>query len=218
MRIDKIFEQYYFDEHKAEQDGITNRGGIFLFTKKNCQLGIYVNIRIYLYNYIDINVYDIDTNEEYTLFEVKNAVGGFVGDVRLFVDEFFNFIKNRYFVSRNIKEKILEYALDKYNSVGDKPFENDDNSLVLRCDNNKWYALIMSVSYKKFGYNIEDMVDCMNIKLSPESIDKYVDNKYFFPAYHMNKKYWISVLLVESLPLDITYKLLDESYNLVSKK
>ena len=44
-----------------------------------------------------------------------------------------------------------------------------------------------------------------------------VDNKAVFPAYHMNKKYWITVILSSDVPFEKITALLDESYAEVIK-
>ena len=41
----------------------------------------------------------------------------------------------------------------------------------------------------------------------------YLENKNIYPAYHMNKKNWVSIILDESLSNDEIFNLIDISYN-----
>jgi len=56
-----------------------------------------------------------------------------------------------------------------------------------------------------------------NVKLNPDLIENLIDKKHFFPAYHMNKKYWITILLDSDTDLNLVKSLIDESFKLVEK-
>ena len=75
----------------------------------------------------------------------------------------------------------------------------------------------MRLNSKKLGINLDREIDVINLKGLEEDIKLLVDNEVIFPAYHMNKKYWYTVI-IDQVNLDILYKLIDNSYNLVKKK
>lgn len=58
-------------------------------------------------------------------------------------------------------------------------------------------------------------VEVINIKLGREKIQKLLNNKGFYPAYHMNKKDWITIILNDTLKDNDIIALIDESYGLV---
>ena len=60
------------------------------------------------------------------------------------------------------------------------------------------------------------MTDVCNLKNRPEFIQELIDYKCFYPAYHMNKTYWFTILLDQKLSWKQLQKLIDESYRLVS--
>ncbi|MBF1207631.1 MAG: MmcQ/YjbR family DNA-binding protein, partial [Fusobacterium periodonticum] len=41
-----------------------------------------------------------------------------------------------------------------------------------------------------------------------------IDNKRYFPAYHMNKKHWCTICLDGTVELEKIYRLIDISYEL----
>ena len=45
-----------------------------------------------------------------------------------------------------------------------------------------------------------------------------LEKKGYFPAYHMDKKNWISVELSENIDKNEILKLIDNSYNLIKGK
>ena len=57
----------------------------------------------------------------------------------------------------------------------------------------------------------------MNIKLRPAKIEQLVDRQHFYPAYHMNKKHWLTVMLQKDADISLVQELLAESYQLVEK-
>lgn len=94
------------------------------------------------------------------------------------------------------RQEFLEYCLDTYGTSPDYPFENDYETAVLRhADNRKWYALLMRVSRRRLGLNSSEVTDVINLKLPLEMFGSFGPSDGVYPAYHMNKLHWISVIL-----------------------
>ena len=97
------------------------------------------------------------------------------------------------------KQQFLEYCLNTYGTSPDCPFDEDFETAVLRHeDNRKWYALVMQVSRRKFDFDNDDMIDVVNLKLPTEMFGSFGAPEGVYPAYHMNKLHWISVLLPDA--------------------
>ena len=63
------------------------------------------------------------------------------------------------------KQSFLEYCLNTYNTTPDYPFDEDFETTVLRhSDNRKWYAIVMRVSLRKFGFDSDEIIDVVNLK------------------------------------------------------
>ena len=94
------------------------------------------------------------------------------------------------------KLEFLEYCLNTYGTSPDYPFDEDFETAVLRhADNRKWYAIVMRVSRSKFGLDSDEVIDVVNLKLPTEMFGSFGAADGVYPAYHMNKLHWISVLL-----------------------
>ena len=93
----------------------------------------------------------------------------------------------------------LEYCSGVYETSPDYPFEEDFETAVLRhADNKKWYALVMKISRRKLGIDSDEMVDVVNLKLPTEMFGSFGAQDGVYPAYHMNKLHWISVILQDA--------------------
>ena len=116
------------------------------------------------------------------------------------------------------KQELFTYTLDTYNTLPDYPFEEDYVTAVLRhSDNRKWYAIAMRVSRAKFGFDSDEVIDVVNLKLPTEMFGSFSKADGVYPAYHMNKLHWISVLLPDA-PDDVVRFLLNVSFEATRKK
>ena len=110
------------------------------------------------------------------------------------------------------KQEFLRYCLNTYGTSPDYPFDEDFETAVLRhVDNRKWYALVMRVSRRKFGFESDEVIDVVNLKLPTEMFGSFGAADGMYPAYHMNKLHWISVLLPDA-PNDVVQFLTNASF------
>ena len=110
------------------------------------------------------------------------------------------------------KQEFLEYCLDTYGTSPDYPFDEDFETAVLRhADNQKWYAIVLRVSRRKFGFDSDEVIDVVNLKLPTEMFGSFGVADGVYPAYHMNKLHWISVLLPDA-PDDVVQFLVNVSF------
>ena len=97
------------------------------------------------------------------------------------------------------KQRLLSYCLNTYGTTPDYPFDDWMESAVLRhADNKKWYAIVMCVSRRRFGLDSDESVEVVNLKLPNEMFGSFGAADGVYPAYHMNKLHWISVLLPDA--------------------
>lgn len=166
---------------------------------------------------LEIEVYDLGFGEVYPLFSVESASGELVSNIREEVDKI---IKNllSFNTDNQIYAEILDYVKKQYTSEVVKPFNKNPDIEALITNKNKWYALFLDIEYNKLqkDSSISDKVKIVNLKYNSEEIPK-LQHRNIFPAYHMNKKHWISVVLDENIDLDYMKELLGISYNLVDK-
>ena len=116
------------------------------------------------------------------------------------------------------KQQFLEYCFDTYGTSPDYPFDEDFETAVLRhADNRKWYAIMMRVSRRKFGFDSDEVIDVVNLKLPTEMFGSFGVEDGVYPAYHMNKLHWISVILQDA-PEEVINFLVNVSFEATKTK
>ena len=97
------------------------------------------------------------------------------------------------------KGSFFEYCSATYQTAPDYPFDEDFETAVFRhADTRKWYALVMKVPRRKFGIKSDEVIEVVNLKLPTEMFGSFGASDGVYPAYHMNKLHWISVLLPDA--------------------
>ena len=110
------------------------------------------------------------------------------------------------------KQEFFELCSSSYLTQPDYPFDDWMESAVFRhADNKKWFAIVLSVSRRKFGFDSDEVIDVVNLKLPTEMFGSFSAADGVYPAYHMNKLHWISMLLPDA-PNDVVQFLLNASF------
>ena len=172
---------------------------------------------------VHTRVVDPDTGEEYVLHLVDDAQGAFVGQVREDVEHILQEIARQCFDGTPVPTKntaaVLRYARERYGSTPEFLWEDTPNTFILRrSDNKKWYAAFLTIPKSKLGDFPAGDIGVLNVKAPPEEIARLTDGKRFFPAWHMNKRHWLSLPLDGTLPLETLFERLDVSYRAAGTK
>ena len=116
------------------------------------------------------------------------------------------------------REEFFALCKDTYGVLGDYPFNEDFETAVFRhTDNKKWFALLMRIPRRRLGLDSDEVVDVVNLKQPIEMLGSFGASDGVYPAYHMNKLHWISVVLQDAQRDDVEF-LLGASFELTSKK
>lgn len=97
---------------------------------------------------------------------------------------------------------------ETYNDVPQFVFKNDKETGVFRNpDNEKWYGII--IDHKR---NEKEKETLLNVKLDKKMVTALLDRAGYEPAYHMNKTYWISIVLDGTLEDDEIMERISQSH------
>ncbi len=164
-------------------------------------------------------VIDVENNSEYALVDIEDAVGEFIGTVRSEYDKIINrFLtectQKEVFKSKQAKE-LIKYIKEKYGDELEFLWEKyDDNAIWRNKNNKKWYATLFTITGDKLGLDKEKNIEVSNVMFQKDKVNEIINSKTIFPAYHMNKKSWISIKLDDEDDMETVYELIDNSYEL----
>lgn len=212
---DTIFKKSIVKEDKLISYGFKKNKDVYKYKKliNNDEFEIIIT---YKDNKISGKIIDKELSEEYLSYRIESNQGEFVNKIRNEYINLLNDIKskcciNKYYIYDQAN-RISNYIKEKYNDIPEFLWDDDNNSVFRNQINKKWYGIIMYINKNKIS-NEDKMVEIINIKISPEKIEKLLQRKGYYKAYHMNKKYWISIVLDDTIDDKDIYKLLDESHS-----
>ena len=207
---------------KLKQFGFRKNKDKYIYSTDIMEGDFTLNIEIINENEIKTEVIEKAFNEPYTLHLVEGAEGTFVGQIREEYEKILKEIKEKCF-EMNVFEweysyKILEYAKEKYDSDAEYLWPKfPRNAVCRRNDNEKWYFAILSVQGSKIGLKTDNIVELIDLRATVDDVPKLISQPNFYPAYHMNKKHWFTIVLDGSVSIEEIYKYIDISYTLAKK-
>ena len=209
-------EEYNFSKEQLKGFGFKEEADKLVYKKEILDSYFLIEI-VFANNQLTIEVYDLEFDEIYSLFSVDSAVGETVQNIRENVEKLLSSILGLADESGKISLEIINYCNNKYGENHVNPFKKHPDILALVNEKNKWYALFLDVDYNKLNKNtdITTKVKILNVKYPANKILEIIDNKNIFPAYHMNKKHWISIVIDKNIKLETIKELIDISYSLV---
>ena len=209
-------EKYNFSKEQLKGFGFTEEAEKLIYRKEILDGNFLIEI-VFANNQLTIEVYDLEFDEIYSLFSVDSALGEMVQNIREHVENLLSSILGLADESGKITSEVLDYCNNKYGGNHVNPFKKHPDILAFINEKNKWYALFLDVEYNKLNKNtdITTKVKILNIKYPTDRILEIIDNKNIFPAYHMNKKHWISIVIDKNIKLETIKELIDISYFLV---
>jgi len=219
----EVFIKFTPDFEKLVQYGFIKNKTNYIFNKPFLNNSFKAQVTIDNSGNIKGQVIDCESNEEYIPIRLEHQEGGFVGEVRegyirLLTDIRDNCFNENYFISDQ-GNRITNLIYEKY---GDKPVflwdDLPDCGVFKNPDNNKWYGIIMYIERTKLNEPSKEKVEVINIKLDKDKIPTLIKQDGFYPAYHMNKKHWITITLDNTLKDALILDLINESHAYTVKK
>ena len=176
------------------------------------------NVHITFDGEVSGRIFDICMDDEYTNFRIDTLVG-FAKNVR---DEYILILEKikrqvlipRYFIYEQ-SNRITKLILDKYQVSPEFLWDSSPNFGVFRNHSSKkWFGIIMNIDKSKIIPYLNGEIEIINLKVNNIDIIK---KEGIYPAYHMNKKSWVSIILDDTLSDDEIMKFIDDSFRFSSK-
>ena len=114
-------------------------------------------------------------------------------------------------------QAVLEYAEEHFGAKPEYLWKNSENA-VLRHRSGKWFAVLITVKREKLGLSGEGSIEIVDLKCDSVLIGSLLRDTGYYPAYHMNKEHWVTVLLDGTVSGEEIIPLLTLSFNLTAEK
>ena len=167
-------------------------------------------------------VFDVENDDEFLPLRIENNEGAFASKVRDEYEKILSDIRNKYFIKNYFiypqTNRITQAIIKQYGTEPEFLWEKFDGSGIFRNkESQKWFAAILDVEGSKVKKGKKGLIEVLDIKLEPNEIQELLLQPDFYPAYHMNKKSWITIILDESLSDKRVMELVGKSFGLSSK-
>ena len=115
--------------------------------------------------------------------------------------------------------RLTQCILERFQVEPDFPWEREERyqsyGTFRHASNRKWFALIMRVKRAVLDKDGNPaLVDVINLKIPPEHGEALHQLPGVYPAYHMNHKTWISVVLDDTQTDEAIMAWIEGSYRL----
>ena len=213
---DEIFLKKKFDFDKLESFGFSIVDDKYIYKEDFMDSNFKAIIEIS--DVLKGKVIDNFSDEEYIPLRIESYDGEYVCKVR----EAYKSILKRIadaccidvFFASDQANRIANLIYERYGVKPDFPW-NDDNGVFRHLDTRKWFSLIMFVSIDSLLKNGDrHMLNIMNVKIDTSKRDELYEIKGIYPAFHMNHKMWVSIVLDETISDDKIMKLIQCSFDL----
>ena len=216
----EILKSYQFNQEKARAYGFVKNGEVWTYSRQILQ-GDFIMTVFITSDDVYFQVFDQETSDLYPQVHMESMTGSFVASVREACLEILYQIRKACFEVQDFicpqTKRIMAQIQEKYGNQLEYLWEKSPDTAVLRHEGNKkWYAVLMKISWDKLEKGREGLVEAVNLK--HDQVVDLLSQKGIYPAFHMNKRYWISVALDDTLSDEEVLELIEKSWNLTTKK
>ena len=216
----EIFKAYQFNSKKAKEYGFIENQGVWTYSSTILQ-GDFLMMVTVEDGDLSFQVYDQETGDLYPQVHMESMKGTFVGSVReACLEDLFDIRKACFEVQEFLcpqTKRIMAFVQEKYGNQLEYLWEKSPDTAVLRHeDNQKWYAILMRIPWDRLDKERERIVEAVNLK--HDQVADLLSQNGIYPAFHMNKRYWISLPLDDTLTDEKVLELFERSWFLTSKK
>ncbi|RSJ55268.1 hypothetical protein D8808_05425 [Streptococcus gordonii] len=225
MIMFELFEKYKANSDKLVHYGFLEKEGIYRISRKvmSGDFQMLINVED---SSVSFQLFDCETGDEYRQVHMESMAGEFVGQVRqacldVLLDirrHCFDEIGFLYEQSQRLVAHVSECYQGSLEYLWAKSSrKSSTQAAVFRHEGTKkWYGAFLTTDWSKFESGRSGAIEVLNVKNN--QVSERVQEKGIYPAFHMNKKYWLSLPLDDTLTDQELFSLLEESFLLTKKK
>lgn len=220
---DALFARKRWCQDKMEAFGFQKEGTAYHYQENFLNGDFTAHLTVSAKDQVTGTVVDKMTGDTYYQLRQKDADGPYVTAVRAAYKALLTEIaaaccRDVLFASDQAN-RLTERILKDFMVQPDFPWEKSESyqsyGAFRHADSGKWFALLMNVKKKVLDKDDnESLIDILNVKIKADDGEEIRKHPGIYPAYHMNHKTWISIVLDESLSDDEIMTFVENSFNL----
>ncbi len=169
----------------------------------------------------DFKVFEAETGEEYMPAHVYHSTGTFVGTVHEECAAILKDIADKCYTTEYFKgaqaKRILRFIKENYDAEPEFLWSSLPECAALRVPGKKpWFAVVGRIPKDKIDIRDGGIAEVINLKDEPKTVTARIAEKKAFPAYHMNKQHWYTVILDDRLKDEEILSFVKSSYDIVN--
>lgn len=226
----EIFDNIFYRKSAVPERllgyGFKSEGKEYIYEKLFSDSSLKLVFKADIDGHIDYKVYEQPDGDYFFQLFSPAFTGEYIGALREELARILEDIcENCFEESRFIMpqtERLDRFLLNEYADRSDKPFAKYPTYSVYRFPGNgKWYALLGEVTEKTLrpkSLNGEKKAEIINVKIDPERKKELLTIDGIFPAYHMNKDSWITIILDGTVSDETLFSLVSRSRDIIAGK
>ena len=223
---DKVFYRKHLIPAKAEACGFIRIGDDWALEKDFMEGDFHARLLVHADGSVEGTVIDTMDGEPYAPLRMESMQGSYVSSVResykALLEDIASACFEEYLFASLQARRLADEIYARWQVKPDYPWKEgryDPNAVFRHRDSRKWFALIMPLSLRRLDKNAEDRpVEALNLKIDPAKGEALRSIPGIYPAYHMNHKTWITVVLDGTVPDETVMGLVEESYDLTGQR
>ena len=215
--VEELFKRYKVKEELLPAFGFAVNDGAFRFTKtiSNGAFNLIITVKD---KKISGELIDTDFGDRYN--QIDNDVSGsFIAELKRECSEILLSLREKCFYKENFifsqSNRITAKIKEKFNAEPEFLWDKFPTFGVFRnSENDKWFGIITNIDKSKLVPTKNGEIEIINVKSA--DVPEILKTKGIYPAYHMNKKSWVSVLLDDTLSDEQVFSLIEKSFENIS--
>lgn len=218
MQIEEqIFKRSYPSIDKLIAYGFIKQAENYVYTENFFDDTFKIEITITSTNQVKGRIYDLELDDEYLAYRIEHPKGEFVNKIKDYFEQKLLDVKKKCFIDNNFiypqANRISNQIKEKYDIEPEFLWKDDNKNAVFRnLSNKKWIGIIMNINKNKLTAEEKD-IEAINVKLDDTKIPELIEREGIYKAYHMNKKYWVTISLDDTLSDEEIMQYIEESYS-----
>lgn len=215
----KFFERSHADVQRLLEYGFQKTTKGYHYRRDILEQEFRVDLLISFDGKLQGQVVETLTGDAYQNIWIEGMNGAFVGKVREAYGQVLQAVRQHCYIDDDFStlqaNRISGLIREKYNVQPEFLWKRAPQHGVFRNQQNqKWFGIIMYVDQAKLTVG-KGKVDVLNVKIDPDTKEALLGTEGIYPAYHLNKQNWISILLDGRVSDAKIMQLVKESYQIV---